>query len=59
VVVASIAGWRRESGSGDLQGQAKLREIDKVEVNWHQASSSKNIDMVMSFRADDTLFTVM
>src|SRR5205823_10171436 len=41
-----------------LQKQADTYAIQQIEVNWHKASSTKDIDLMMSLWADDATFTV-
>jgi ketosteroid isomerase-like protein len=41
-----------------LQEQADIYAIDQIEVNWHRASSTKNVDLMMSLWADDATFEV-
>ena len=50
--------------SGDSAAQTALQEeadkyaIDQIEVNWHQASSTKDVDLMMSLWAPDATFTI-
>ncbi len=41
-----------------LQRQADIYAIEQIEVNWHKASSTKNVDLMMSLWSDDATFTV-
>jgi len=41
-----------------LQKQADTYAIQQIEVNWHKASSTKDIDLMMSLWADNATFTV-
>jgi hypothetical protein len=43
--------------SSDVQRQADLYAIGQIEVNWHQAASTKNLDLMMSLWADNATFT--
>ena len=43
--------------ASDLQRQADLYAINQIEVKWHQASSTKDLDLMMSLWADDATFT--
>jgi hypothetical protein len=48
------------SGAGattDAQHQADLYAIDQIEVKWHQASSAKDVELMMSLWADNATFT--
>ena len=40
------------------QVQADLYAIDQIEVTWHKASSTKDLDLMMSLWAEDATFTV-
>lgn len=42
----------------DLQKKADMLAIGQIERNWHQASSTKDIDLMMSLWADGATFTV-
>jgi uncharacterized protein (TIGR02246 family) len=46
------------SGNQNLQSAADLYAISQIEKNWHQASSTHNIDLMMSLWAPDATFTV-
>lgn len=39
-----------------LQEQADIYAIGQIEVNWHLASSTKNVDLMMSLWADNATF---
>ena len=41
-----------------LQKKADILAIAQIERNWHQASSTKDIDLMMSLWSDDATFTV-
>jgi ketosteroid isomerase-like protein len=41
-----------------LQQQADIYAIDQIEVNWHKASSTKNVDLMMTLWADNATFEV-
>jgi ketosteroid isomerase-like protein len=36
-----------------VQRQADMYAIDQIEVNWHKASASKDVDLIVSLFADD------
>ncbi len=59
--VPLLAGCGGSAGSAppssDLQKQADLYAINQIEVKWHQASSTKDLDLMMSLWADDATFT--
>jgi hypothetical protein len=44
--------------TADLQRQVDTLAIEQIEVKWHQASSKKDIDLMMSLWADTATFTV-
>jgi uncharacterized protein (TIGR02246 family) len=46
------------SGQADLQRMADLYAIDQIEVNWHKAASTQDLDLMMSLWADDATFTI-
>jgi SnoaL-like domain len=60
-LVAVLAGCGASAGSSagstDIQRQADLYGINQIEVKWHQASSTKDLDLMMSLWADDATFT--
>lgn len=41
-----------------LQRQADIYAIDQIEVKWHRASSTKDVDLMMSLWADDATFNI-
>jgi ketosteroid isomerase-like protein len=41
-----------------LQKEADTLAIDQIEVKWHKASSTKDVDLMMSLWADDATFTL-
>lgn len=43
--------------TADLQRQADLYAINQIEVRWHQATSTKDLDLMMSLWAEDATFT--
>jgi hypothetical protein len=43
--------------SADQQRMLDQVAIDQIEVKWHEASSTKNIDLMMSLWADNATFT--
>ena len=61
VVSAALAACGSSSASGapasDVQKQADLYAINQIEVKWHQAPSTKNLDLMMSLWADNATFT--
>jgi uncharacterized protein (TIGR02246 family) len=61
-LAASLAACGGSDESSDEQAaqqeQAELYAIDQIEVKWHQASSTKDVDLMMSLWADDATFTL-
>ena len=59
VMLLTACGSSDDSGSNDaLQKQADTYAIDQIEVKWHEASSKKDVDLMMSLWAPDATFTV-
>lgn len=46
------------SAEAELQHKADLYDIDQIEVKWHQAASTHNVDQMMSLWADGATFTL-
>jgi ketosteroid isomerase-like protein len=46
------------SAAADLQKQADLYAIDQIEVNFHKAASTHDLDLMMSLYADDAVATI-
>ena len=46
------------TASAAQQEQADMYAIDQIEVTWHKASSTKDVDLMMSLWADDATFTI-
>jgi ketosteroid isomerase-like protein len=42
----------------DIQHKADLYDIEQIEVTWHRAASSKDVDLMMSLWADNATFLV-
>jgi len=42
--------------ASDTQRLADVYSIEQIEVNWHKASSTKNLDLMMSLWADNATF---
>jgi hypothetical protein len=57
VVAGCGASTRSAPPASDIQRQADLYAINQIEVKWHEASSTKNLDLMMSLWADDATFT--
>ena len=58
-LVALAACGSSSSGSSKANADGATRyAIEQIEVNWHKASSTKDIDLMMSLWADNATFTV-
>jgi hypothetical protein len=59
VLTATACGSSKSSSSTQaLQTAADKLAIQEIEVNWHKASSTKNIDLMMSLWAPDATFNI-
>ena len=59
VLLAACGGSSKKSAvSGDVQQQADLYAIDQIEETWHKASSTHNVDLMMTLWAPDATFGV-
>ena len=59
VLTATACGSSKSSSSTQaLQTQADKLAIQEIEVNWHRASSTKDIDLMMSLWAPDATFNI-
>jgi ketosteroid isomerase-like protein len=60
VALAGCAGGAgaTSSAQAELQRQADLYAIDQIEVNWHKAASTKDLNLMMSLWADNATFTL-
>jgi ketosteroid isomerase-like protein len=47
-----------DATAAQQQKAADTYAIDQIEVTWHKASSTKNVDLMMSIWADDATFTI-
>src|ERR1700719_4748224 len=41
-----------------LQKQADMYQIDQIEVTWHRAASTKDVNLMMSIWADNATFQI-
>ena len=57
VVVLAACSGGPSTGASDVQRQADLYAINQIEVKWHQASSRKDLDLMMSIWAPNATFT--
>jgi uncharacterized protein (TIGR02246 family) len=58
LTLAACSSGGTGAGQEALQKKADLYAISQIEVEWHQASSTHNIDLMMSLWANDATFTV-
>jgi len=59
LVVAACGGSGKKSGAtAELQHQADMFAIDQIEKTWHKASSTHNVDLMMSLWAPDATFVI-
>ena len=57
VVLAGCGSSGKKSTAGpDVQRQSDLYAIDQIERTWHQASSTHNVDLMMTLWAPDATF---
>ena len=55
--LAACGSGRDAASQAALQKRADVLAIEQIEVNWHKASSTKDIDLMMSLWAEDATFT--
>jgi uncharacterized protein (TIGR02246 family) len=58
VSLAACGGSSTSLSEQTLQRQADLNAIDQIEKTWHRATSTQNIDLMMSLWAPNATFTV-
>jgi ketosteroid isomerase-like protein len=57
-VSLTACGSGRDAASEQaLQRKVDIRAIEQIEVKWHKASSTKDVDLMMSLWADNATFT--
>src|SRR5207244_3122116 len=57
VVLAGCGSSSKKSAAGpDVQRQADLYAIDQIEQTWHKASSTHDVDLMMTLWAPDATF---
>jgi ketosteroid isomerase-like protein len=57
--LAACGGSSKSTSSGQAtQKDADLYQIDQIERTWHQAASTKNLDLMMSIWAPNATFTI-
>ncbi|HEV8545351.1 MAG TPA: nuclear transport factor 2 family protein [Candidatus Limnocylindrales bacterium] len=56
-VAACTSSAASPGAASELQKQADLYAINQIEVKWHEASSTKNLDLMMTLWADNATFT--
>jgi uncharacterized protein (TIGR02246 family) len=57
ISLAACGGSSSSSSEQAMQRQADLYAIDQIEKKWHRATSSHNIDLMMSLWAPNATFT--
>ena len=57
-VIVAGCGGTAGTAQADLQKQADLYAIEQIEVTWHRAASTHDVELMMSLWADDATFTV-
>ena len=55
--LAACGSGRDAASQAALQKRADVLAIEQIEVNWHKASSTKDIDLMMSLWAEDATLT--
>jgi hypothetical protein len=59
LVLAACGSSKPESASSPaLQKKADLYAIEQIEVTWHKASSTQDVNLMMSLWAPDATFTI-
>ena len=58
VVLVACGGSSAESSDAEARRFQDMWEIDKIEKDFHQATSEKNIDLMLSLYAPNATFTV-
>jgi hypothetical protein len=58
ILVAGCGGSSASSSELDAQHEADLYHVTQIERNWHKATSTQDIDLMMSLWAPDATFTV-
>ena len=60
-IAAALPGCGGSSSDSSAQAaeqrQANMWQIDQIEVTWHRASSTQDVDLMMSLWAEDATFT--
>jgi ketosteroid isomerase-like protein len=57
-IALTACGSAQQPSRAALQKQADTLAIEQIEVNWHKASSTKNLDLMMSLWADNATATL-
>jgi ketosteroid isomerase-like protein len=58
VLAVSAYGARSDSSGTNVQKQAALYQIDRIEMIWHKAASKKDLNLMMSIWAPNATATV-
>jgi ketosteroid isomerase-like protein len=57
-VLTSCDPGQNADAQAALQKKADIADIEQIEVTWHRASSTKDVDLMMSIWAPDATFTI-
>jgi hypothetical protein len=57
VIAIAACGSSKSAASRSLEETAAKADIAQIEVKWHQASSTKNVGLMMTLWAPDATFT--
>jgi ketosteroid isomerase-like protein len=57
-LAACGSSYKSSAATQALQKQADVNAIDGIEKTWHRASSTHNVDLMMSVWAPDATFTI-
>jgi ketosteroid isomerase-like protein len=57
-VLTSCNSGQDADAQAALQKRVDIADIEQIEVTWHRASSTKDVDLMMSIWADDATFTI-
>jgi ketosteroid isomerase-like protein len=58
ILLAACGGSPASSTEPDAQREADLYHVTQIERDWHEATSTQDIDLMMSLWAPDATFTV-
>jgi ketosteroid isomerase-like protein len=58
VIAIAACGSSKSAATRSLETAAAKSAIEQIEVKWHQASSTKNVDLMMTLWAPNATFTI-